>query len=93
MDELSSQSRGIRRGADVEQLRVRRLRKLLFSAVTMVTVLLLLETGTRIVSPGTQSQRFRQINQIVIFLGTQPSDLMLSFDSERFWKLKPNLLH
>ena len=91
MDELSSQSRGIRRGADVEQLRVRRLRKLLFSAVTMVTVLLLLETGTRIVSPGTQSQRFRQINQIVIFLGTQPSDLMLSFDSERFWKLKPNI--
>ena len=70
---------------------VSHVRKLLFSAVTVGAVLLLLEAGARVVSPGTQNQRFRQINQIVMFLGTQPSDLMLDFDSERFWKLKPNI--
>ncbi|MEO1981936.1 MAG: GDSL-type esterase/lipase family protein, partial [Fuerstiella sp.] len=26
-----------------------------------------------------------------MFLGTQPSDLMLDFDSERFWRLKPDV--
>ena len=57
----------------------------------MLAALLLLETGARVVSSDVHSQRFRQINQIVMFLGTQPSDLMLDFDSERFWKLKPNI--
>ena len=36
-------------------------------------------------------ERYRQIQQIVLFLGTQESDLMLDFDAERFWKLKPNV--
>ncbi|MDG2130445.1 MAG: GDSL-type esterase/lipase family protein [Fuerstiella sp.] len=91
MDEPSSDSRRIRHGANLESHLVPRLRKVLFSVVTMLVVLLLLEAGARIVTPGAQSQRFRQINQIVIFLGTQPSDLMLDFDPARFWKLKPNI--
>ncbi|MDA1165711.1 MAG: GDSL-type esterase/lipase family protein [Planctomycetota bacterium] len=37
------------------------------------------------------NQRFQQINQIVVFLGTKQDDLMLNFDSQRFWKLKPNI--
>lgn len=91
MDEFSSKRHEIRRSEDVEQLPVPRLRKLLFSAVTMAVLLLLLEAGARVVSPEAQHQRFGQINQIVMFLGTQPSDLMLDFDSSRFWKLKPNI--
>ena len=91
MDELSSKRQWMRPAEDVEQLPVRRLRKLLFSAVTMAALLLLLEAGARVVSPDAQHQRFGQINQIVMFLGTQPSDLMLDFDSSRFWKLKPSI--
>ncbi|MDG1894181.1 MAG: GDSL-type esterase/lipase family protein [Fuerstiella sp.] len=91
MDGLSSDSRGIERNVPRGQRPVSHVRKLLFSAATVAAVLLLLEAGARVVSPGAQNQRFRQINQIVMFLGTQPSDLMLDFDSERFWKLKPNI--
>ncbi len=91
MDRFSSEGVGPRLGVSSSQTPPRRARKLLFSAVMMVAVLLLLETGARVVSPGAQSQRFQQINQIVMFLGTQPSDLMLDFDSERFWRLKPDI--
>ncbi|HIK93362.1 MAG TPA: hypothetical protein EYG03_15490 [Planctomycetes bacterium] len=91
MDRFSSEGVGPRLGVSSAQTPPRRARKLLFSAVMMVAVLLLLETGARVVSPGAQSQRFQQINQIVMFLGTQPSDLMLDFDSERFWRLKPDI--
>ncbi len=91
MDGLSSDSRGPRPGVSSVQSPRRRARKLLFSAVMLGAVLLLLEIGARVVSPAAQSQRFRQINEIVMFLGTQPSDLMLDFDSERFWRLKPDV--
>ena len=91
MDDHSSDSHAIGRDVSPAQTPTHRLRKFSFGAVTTVAVLLLLETGSRVVSPDMQSQRFRQINQIVMFLGTQPSDLMLDFDSERFWRLKPDV--
>lgn len=54
-------------------------------------VLLLAEASLRLFVAPPASHRFQQINQIVLFLGTHPSDLMLDFDSERFWKLKPSI--
>ncbi len=63
---------------------------MIFAAATLFGVLLLLEVGARILVEES-SGRFAQINQIVMFLGTQPSDLMLDHDPERFWKLKPNI--
>lgn len=71
--------------------RLRIFRRTIFAVVTVLSVLLLLEGGARLVVTAPTGQRFQQINQIVLFLGTQPSDLMLEFDAERFWKLKPNI--
>ena len=65
-------------------------RKLGFAIVSVVSVFLLLEVTARICVPNSRG-RFDQINQIVMFLGTQPSDLMLEYDEERFWKLRPNV--
>lgn len=66
-------------------------RKLLFGLLTAASVLLATEVVLRVVVPSQNSTRFQQINQIVVFLGTNESDLMLDFDPERFWKLKPNI--
>lgn len=50
-----------------------------------------LEGLARLVLPASAGLRFSQINQIVVFLGTQESDLMLDYDQDRFWKLKPGI--
>jgi len=50
-----------------------------------------LEFAARLTIPAGQATRFQQINQIVVFLGTQESDLMLDYDPDRFWKLKPGI--
>ena len=77
--------------ATVPKQRIPIRRKLGFAVVSLVTVLAVLEGMARIFIPAPASQRFRQINEIVLFLGTQPSDMMLQFDPERFWKLKPGI--
>lgn len=66
-------------------------RKAGFAVLTAVAALLTLEIGLRLLTDAPDAQRFQQINEIVMFLGTQPSDLMLDFDSQRFWKLKPDI--
>ena len=50
--------------------------KLAFGLATVTAFLLLLEGGLRLFTTAPASHRFRQINQIVLFLGTQPSDLI-----------------
>ena len=50
-----------------------------------------LELSVRLLIPDPGGRRFQQINQIVLFLGTHESDLMLETDSQRFWKLKPSV--
>jgi hypothetical protein len=66
-------------------------KKLAFSCVALLFALSAFEVTARLVSTDQTSERFRQIQQIVVFLGTQESDLMLDFDPDRFWKLKPNV--
>ena len=54
--------------------------------------MLVAELTTRVlVEDLSGDSRFRQINEIVLFLGTNRSDLMLEYDSERFWKLRPGV--
>lgn len=69
-------------------------RSVLFKACAGLAIamaaLLGLEGVARVLIPDS-NQRFSQINQIVVFLGTQESDLMLDYDSDRFWKLKPDI--
>ena len=65
--------------------------KLTFGLLVAGVVLLAAEGVVRFFVPASGNTRFRQINQLVVFLGTQESDLMLDFDTERFWKLKPNI--
>lgn len=50
-----------------------------------------LELAVRLLIPDPGGRRFQQINQIVLFLGTHESDLMLETDPQRFWKLKPGV--
>ena len=57
-----------------------------------VMALLGLEGVLRLLLPEPANSRFHQINQIVVFLGTQESDLMLDYDPERFWKLKSGIV-
>ncbi len=72
--------------------RTRSLRQKLVGGITVALMAFLaLEGVLRVVIPADTARRFEQINQIVIFLGTQKSELMLDFDSQRFWKLKPNI--
>ena len=77
-------------GLPVKRQRSKRFRFLAGLAVAGVA-LVVLEIAARVVMPQPANSRFDQINQIVLFLGTQESDLMLDFDPERFWKLKPNI--
>lgn len=73
--------------------RRRRSTKFRFLAGLAVATVALLcfEVVTRVFVSQPGNSRFHQINQIVVFLGTQESDLMLDFDPQRFWKLKPNI--
>ncbi len=66
-------------------------RKLLFSAIVCCLFFGTLEVAARLTAAKPQDGRFRQIRELVLFLGTQESDLMLEFDPERFWKLRPNI--
>ena len=59
--------------------------------IVAMVVLTGLEGLARLVLPASACQRFSQINQIVVFLGTQESDLMLDYDQDRFWKLKSRI--
>lgn len=66
-------------------------KKLTMGLAVAVAVLFAAEGMARLLLPESGSTRFRQINELVVFLGTHESDLMLDFDAERFWKLKPNI--
>ena len=70
---------------------ISRSRKLIFASVVVCCAFALLEGTARLVTGTANGSRFDQINQIVMFLGTHESDLMLEYDSERFWKLKPSV--
>ncbi|MCR9198202.1 MAG: GDSL-type esterase/lipase family protein [Planctomycetaceae bacterium] len=59
--------------------------------IVAAAVLVSLELSVRALTADPGSRRFQQINQIVLFLGTHESDLMLDADPERFWKLKPGV--
>ena len=67
-------------------------RKLTLGLLVAVTILLTMEAAAQVLFTSDGDKRFQQINQIVLFLGTQESDLMLDFDAQRFWKLKPNIV-
>jgi lysophospholipase L1-like esterase len=67
-------------------------RKLVFAACILCAFALSAELLSRaLVDDSSGSARFRQINEIVLFLGTHRSDLMLDYDPERFWKLRPGV--
>jgi len=66
-------------------------RKFAFATITVVAFFVVLEGGLRLCVEAPEAERFQQISQMVLFLGTQPSDLMLDFDSERFWRLRKNI--
>ncbi len=66
-------------------------RRLLYSAIVCCLFFGTVEAVARLAAPEAANGRFRQIRELVLFLGTQESDLMLDFDSERFWKLRPNI--
>lgn len=77
--------------SDVRQKRSLRV-KLLGGLLVAAFLLMGLEVVARVIIPEPANSRFRQINEIVVFLGTQESDLMLDYDPERFWKLRPNVV-
>lgn len=66
-------------------------RRLLYSAIVCGLFFATVEAVARLAAPEAANGRFRQIRELVLFLGTQESDLMLDFDPERFWKLRPNI--
>ncbi|MHC4876229.1 MAG: SGNH/GDSL hydrolase family protein [Planctomycetota bacterium] len=66
-------------------------RKVLFSAIVSCVFFGCIEAIARLAFPDTTGGRFRQIRELVLFLGTQESDLMLDYDPERFWTLRPNI--
>lgn len=67
-------------------------RKIAYAGFTLCAFMLAAELTTRLlVEDLSGDSRFRQINEIVLFLGTDRSDLMLEYDSERFWKLRPEV--
>ena len=68
-----------------------RRKKAVFGICVCLTVFGLLEGAARLLTDSMNGSRFSQINQIVMFLGTHESDLMLEYDAERFWKLKPSI--
>jgi lysophospholipase L1-like esterase len=79
--------------AEIPQCRVIPIRrKLAYASFTLCAFMLVAELTTRVlVEDLSGDSRFRQINEIVLFLGTNRSDLMLEYDSERFWKLRPGV--
>ncbi len=66
-------------------------RRVLYSAIVCGLFFATVEAVARLAAPEAANGRFRQIRELVLFLGTQESDLMLDFDPERFWKLRPNI--
>jgi len=66
-------------------------RRVLYSAIVCSFVFGTVEVIARLAAPEAANGRFRQIRELVLFLGTQESDLMLDFDPDRFWKLRPNI--
>ena len=67
-------------------------RKIAYASFTLCAFMLVAELATRVlVDDLSGDSRFRQIKEIVLFLGTNRSDLMLEYDSERFWKLRPGV--
>ena len=65
--------------------------KLGMGITTALVLLAGVELCLRVVVPGNGGQRYDQITEIVRFLGTHESDMMLESDPERFWKFKPNV--
>lgn len=66
-------------------------RKLLYSALVSILFFGSIEAAARLLVSDSAHGRFRQIRELVLFLGTQESDLMLDVDLQRFWKLRPNV--
>ena len=79
--------------AEIPQSRVIPIRrKLAFASFTLCAFMLAAELTTRVLVEDLSGEsRFRQINEIVLFLGTNHSDLMFEYDPERFWKLRPGV--
>ena len=79
--------------ADIPQSRVIPIRrKLAYASFTLCVFILAAELTTRVlVEDLSGDSRFRQINEIVLFLGTNRADLMFEYDPERFWKLRPGV--
>ena len=67
-------------------------RKALFATVVVLAVTGLAELSARALTQSpAESSRFHQMNEIVVLLGTDRSDLMMEPDAERFWKLKSEI--
>ena len=79
--------------AEIPQSRVIPIRrKLAYASFTLCAFMLAAELTTRVLVEDLSGEsRFRQINEIVLFLGTNHSDLMFEYDPERFWKLRPGV--
>lgn len=91
MDERSRQAATgpARSGRDRTSTR----KKFQFAAITCLLFFGSIEVAARLLTDETQfASRFQQITQIVRFLGTDETDLMLDYDPERFWKLRPNVV-
>ncbi len=64
-----------------------------FAVIPLVTLLLLAELVIRcFVSDFEIAWRFRQIEQIIVFLGSQPRQSIFEPDPNCFWRLKPNII-
>ncbi len=66
-------------------------RRLVHSAIACCLLFWTIKAVARLANPAATNGRFQQIRELVLFLGTQESDLMLDFDPERFWKLRSNI--
>lgn len=67
-------------------------RKCLFSGIVLVCALMSLELISRWLEPRAASNlRYRQIQEVLIYLGKTPGHQIFEPDPERFWRMKPGL--
>ena len=77
------------RVANPQRPRIPLRRKIVFALLPVLALVVLLETAARCI-PGT-NERFGQMNEIVVFLGTGSDSPLIEPDPELFWVLRPDL--
>lgn len=66
-------------------------KRCVFAMIPLLTLLAVAELGARcFVSDAAIAKRFDQIEQIIVFLGSEPGESIFEPDPRCFWRLKPN---